>query len=99
MNKLSAFEYVNTVLERFKNTNVYYTKNKSSHVLFLENTVITLFTIFILKYDEQKDIIIIRYTPYDYCSSIHEVQIKKSETVEHVFELFEWLVPKLTTFT
>jgi hypothetical protein len=98
MNQVSAFEYVCSDLEQFQNTHVYYSKTRIGHRIFLTNSIVDITSIYILRYDKEKDNIIIFYRTSDY-ESIYKINIEKSGKLENVFELFEWLVPKLVTLT
>lgn len=94
MNQISAFEFINSKLEQFQNTNIYYTKVNSIHKIFLLDTILSLDTIYIFKYDIERDRIVIYYTSNEY-SDIKNIEIRKAGSLDNVFELFEWLVSKL----
>lgn len=95
MNKLSAFEFIHPKLEQFQDTHIYYIKHKSTHQLFLSDRILYMHTIYLLKYDSERDRIVIYHTSSEYCG-IEKIEIKKAGSLDNVFELFEWLIPRLT---
>jgi hypothetical protein len=94
MNQISTFEFADPRLHQFRNTHIYYIKHKSTHQLLLLDSVVCFHTIYLFKYDTDRDRIIIYYTTSEY-SGICLTEIYKAGTLDNVFELFEWLIPKL----
>jgi hypothetical protein len=96
MNQISAFEFIHPDLEQFQKTKIYYLKKKSIHQIFMLDSMFSFHTIYIFKYDVSRDTIVIYHTTSEY-SGVHTTEIKKNAILDNVFELFEWLTPKLTT--
>ena len=74
-------------------SDVYYTRIGDTHFLFLENNVLRLDDIYVFKFNLTSNDI---YICYASDNRIATTRIVKTEKLENIFELFEWLVPKLT---
>ena len=94
MNQISAFEYIDSSLERFQDTEIFYTKLKNKDQLLLNNTIISFHIIYKFRYNKETNTILIFHSENEY-SGIRITIIGDSMLGEKTFELFEWLTTKL----
>lgn len=90
-----AFCYIDDAMKQFQNHPVFVRKKNNTTILFLEDSIVDIDRVYILRYESRNDTIQLWYDSGDY-SSPRRVQIHRTKRCDlNVAELYEWLVPIL----